>query len=203
MSSHLSVADEPPGAFSTEPTGRGLNARQAGTVAKLVVAALEELREGGYDALTVRSVAGRAEVAPATAYNYFSSKNHLVAEVFWRRLAARPRPEGVRGPTADRVTAVLDDLVRFLGEEPQLAAAANHAMLGGDEEVRHLRSRFGAEVQHRLAEALGKDADPQVLDILLLLWAGGLLQGGMGYATYEEVGERMAAAARRILGGAR
>ncbi len=40
------------------------------------------LRETSYADLTVRAVAKRANVAPATAYTYFSSKNHLVAEVY-------------------------------------------------------------------------------------------------------------------------
>ena len=203
MSSYLSSTVGTVPSVSTEPTRRALNPRQAETVEKLAQAALEELREGGYDALTVRSVAGRAQVASATAYNYFSSKNHLVAEVFWRRLAVRPRPVDPTGSAADRVIAVLDDLVRFLGEEPELAAAANQAMLGGDPEVRHLRLRFGLEVQHRLSDALGADADPEVLDTLLMLWAGGLLQGGMGYATYERVGEQMSTAVRQITGTVR
>ena len=40
------------------------------------------LRESSYADLTVRAVAARAKVAPATAYTYFSSKNHLIAEVY-------------------------------------------------------------------------------------------------------------------------
>jgi AcrR family transcriptional regulator len=203
MSSYVSIPVATDGPLSTEATRRQLNRRQAETVEKLAQAALEELREVGYDALTVRSVAGRARVAPATAYNYFSSKNHLVAEVFWRRLAARPRPEGTVGDPADRVIAVLEDLVRFLGEEPELAAAANPALLGPDPDVQHLRLRFGLEVQQRLADALGTEADPQVLNTLLMLWAGGLLEGGMGYLSYEQVGEQMSVAVRQIMGGAR
>lgn len=203
MSSYVSIPVAADGPLSTEATRRQLNRRQAETVEKLAQAALEELREVGYDALTVRSVAGRARVAPATAYNYFSSKNHLVAEVFWRRLAARPRPEGTVGDPADRVIAVLEDLVRFLGEEPELAAAANPALLGPDPDVQHLRLRFGLEVQQRLADALGTEADPQVLNTLLMLWAGGLLEGGMGYLSYEQVGEQMSVAVRQIMGGAR
>lgn len=203
MSSYVSIPVATDGPPSTEATRRQLNRRQAETVEKLAQAALEELREVGYDALTVRSVAGRARVAPATAYNYFSSKNHLVAEVFWRRLAARPRPEGTVGDPADRVIAVLEDLVRFLGEEPELAAAANPALLGPDPDVQHLRLRFGLEVQQRLADALGTEADPQVLNTLLMLWAGGLLEGGMGYLSYEQVGEQMSVAVRQIMGGAR
>ena len=54
----------------------------------LTEAAVAELIETGYAALTVRNVARRAGVAPATAYTYFASKEHLVAEVFWRRFSA-------------------------------------------------------------------------------------------------------------------
>ena len=51
------------------------------------------MRAVGFDLLTVRSVAARAAVAPATAYTYFASKNHLVAEAFWRELQRLPRAE--------------------------------------------------------------------------------------------------------------
>ena len=79
---------------SQESTRRRLTAQQAETVARLTDAAVDVLNADGFDGLTVRVVAKRAGVAPATAYTYFSSKSHLVAEVFWRRLA-----EGV--PEAD------------------------------------------------------------------------------------------------------
>ncbi|HLH28588.1 MAG TPA: helix-turn-helix domain-containing protein, partial [Acidimicrobiales bacterium] len=63
-----------------EATRRRLTERQAEVVADLVRAAAAEVDEAGYDGLTVRSVARRAGVAPATAYHYFSSKDHLLAE---------------------------------------------------------------------------------------------------------------------------
>lgn len=78
------------GKVTTEPTRRRLSDRQADTVRRLTDAAVAELRDGGYDTLTVRNVARRAGVAPATAYTYFTSKNHLIIEVFWRRLSALP-----------------------------------------------------------------------------------------------------------------
>src|SRR5690606_23747154 len=51
---------------------RHLSDRQARTVAGLLDATVDELREVGFDGLTVRNVARRAGVAPATAYNYFA-----------------------------------------------------------------------------------------------------------------------------------
>src|SRR5919198_6181137 len=73
------------GKLTTEPTRRRLTERQAETVRRLTEAAVVEVRETGYEGLTVRNVARRAGVAPATAYTYFASKNHLITEIFWRR----------------------------------------------------------------------------------------------------------------------
>ena len=70
-----------------ESTRRRLTAKQADTVDRLGRAAVEILTRDGFADLTVRRVAAEAGVGAATAYTYFSSKEHLVAEVFWRRLA--------------------------------------------------------------------------------------------------------------------
>src|SRR5437660_115197 len=128
--------------LATEPTRRQFSERQAGIVRRLVDAAVQELRLVGYDGLTVRNVARRAGVAPATAYTYFGSKNHLITEVFWRRLQALP-PVPPDGGAADRVVAVLRELALLVSDEPALAAACTTAMLGGDPEVRHLRNLIG------------------------------------------------------------
>lgn len=75
-----------------ESTRRRLSAKQAETVERLGQAALEVLGREGFAGLTIRMVAAQAGVGSATAYTYFSSKEHLVAEVFWRRLAGAPVP---------------------------------------------------------------------------------------------------------------
>lgn len=180
---------------------RGLNPRQADTVARLVDAALDELRAVGYDRLTVRSVAARAEVAPATAYTYFASKNHLVVEVFWRSLQARPRPEPDEKSAQERVVAVFSDLADFLGGEPELAQAVTVALLGTDPDVRQLRSMIGAEVQSRLAEALGNhERRTELLEVLLLTWSGSMLNAGMGYQTYDQMRDQLARAVGLVMG---
>src|SRR5260370_33887922 len=62
----------------------GRKPRQEGTYHRVLDAAVELLRETKYSELTVRAIAARAEVSPATAYNYFKSKNGLIAEVYLR-----------------------------------------------------------------------------------------------------------------------
>ena len=63
------------------PLRRGSAEGRSDRVDALVAATIAELRARGYDGLTVRNAARRAGVAPATAYTYFASKDHLVAEV--------------------------------------------------------------------------------------------------------------------------
>ena len=60
-------------------------------VHRLVDAAVEELHRTGYEGLSVRNVAKRAGVAPATAYTYFSSKDHLAGR---GAVAPHARPSG-------------------------------------------------------------------------------------------------------------
>src|SRR3954451_4070830 len=107
---------------------RGLNARQAETVERLLDAAEQELADAGPDALTIRTVAGRAGVSPATAYTYFGSKNHLFAELFHRRVLLDHPVEIVGRTPLQRVTSVTRHLATVLAAKPHLAAAANHAL---------------------------------------------------------------------------
>jgi AcrR family transcriptional regulator len=187
---------------TTEPTRRGLDGRQADRVDALVDATVAELRAHGYDGLTVRNAARRAGVAPATAYTYFGSKDHLVAEVFWRRLDALPTPsvDGRRSAAA-RVAAALRELAMAIAAEPELAAASTTAVLANDADVQRLRNRIGATFNDRLAAALGSGADPAVLRALNLAWAGALLQAGMGYFSYAELADRMDEVAALLLRG--
>jgi AcrR family transcriptional regulator len=186
---------------STSATRRSLKARQLETVDRVVAATRQELREVRFEALTVRNVAVRAGVAPATAYTYFSSKNHLVAEVFWRLLSERPRLELAKAAPMERVIAVFDDLATFLADEPELAAATTAALLSTDPDVVALQVMVGTEINARLSEALGKPHSAAVLDALSLAWNGAMLQAGMGHTTFAQMGARLASTTRLIMGG--
>lgn len=192
-----------PATSTTEPVRRGLEGRQADRVDALIEATVTELRLHGYDGLTVRNAARRAGVAAATAYTYFGSKDHLVAEVFWRRLDALPAAaaDGRRTPLG-RVSATLRELAVAIAAEPELAAASTTAILANDPDVQRLRDRIGSLFNARLSTALGADADPAVLRALNLALAGALLQVGMGYFGYTELADRMDEVAAVLLGGA-
>ncbi|GAA3213018.1 helix-turn-helix domain-containing protein [Actinocorallia longicatena] len=184
MSGQLSTPGATAGANPPhESTRRRLTDRQADTVRRLTEAAVAEVRETGYEGLTVRNVARRAGVAPATAYTYFASKNHLLTEVFWRRLDGLP-------PSTGDVAEVLRDIALLVAGEPELAAACTTAMLASDPDVQELRLRVGGTIHNRLKQALGRN-DPVILDALEMAYSGALLQAGMGYTSYAEVADRL------------
>jgi AcrR family transcriptional regulator len=183
-----------------EATRRRLTEKQADTVDRLTRAALEVLAREGFAGLTVRMVAAVAGVGTATAYTYFSSKEHLVAEVFWRRLAATPAPSAGDDPTA-RAVAVLRQIAMLVADEPALAGAVTSALLGTDPDVAHLRTRIGTEIRHRLLDALGPAPDPDIVETLELLYAGALVRAGVGYASYAEIADRLEKSARQVLRG--
>jgi len=190
--------------LATEPPRRRLTERQAGLVQRLTNSAVDEIRARGYEGLTVRNVAARAGVAPATAYTYFRSKDHLVAETFWRKLRALPAPRvDRRKAPAVRVSAALRDLTTLLAGEPELASAATTAMLAADPDVKHLRDRVGAEIRRRLADALRGDDGHAALGARAVTVAGAMIQAGMGHLGYEELPGRIAEVATLLLRGRR
>ncbi|QXC61917.1 TetR/AcrR family transcriptional regulator [Aquihabitans sp. G128] len=184
----------------TAATRRHLSDRQAKTVHKLTEAAVVELIEVGYPALTVRTVAKRAGVAPATAYTYFGSKEHLVAEVFWRRFEAQevPPTDRRRSPAA-RATDVLLGFALVVADETEVAAAVTVAMLADDPEVRELRSRIGLLLHQRLSEALGDDASAAAISTLELAISGALLQVGTGHLAYGAIPDLLAQVSALVL----
>jgi AcrR family transcriptional regulator len=186
----------------TAATRRHLSARQARTVHALTEAAVAELGERGYGGLTVRGVARRAGVAPATAYTYFGSKEQLVAEVFWRRLDGQEARDHGNAPVAARAAAVLLDFALVVAEETELAAACTVALLADDPDVRDLRVRIGVEMHRRLTEALGDHTDPVVLQTLELATSGALLQVGTGHLAYDALPGLLTAVAELTLRGA-
>lgn len=184
---------------TAEDSRRRLTPKQVVVVERLVDAAADEARDLGYEGTTVRGAAKRAGVAPATAYTYFASKDHLLAEVLWRRMDGLPErmPEGATA--LDRLRAELAVLGLFMADDPVLAAACTTALLGSGPEVRATRVRFGAMVHRRLEAAIGAEADPEVLEALDLAYSGAMLWAGMGHLRFEEVPPVLGKLAARLL----
>ena len=174
--------------------------RQEETFRRLVGAALETLRASSYADLTVRAVAARANVAPATAYTYFSSKNHLVAEVYLDLVRQVPFFTDVNDTRLSRVQQTLRSLALVVADEPEVAAACTTALLGNDAAVRPVRDRIGAEIHKRIKSALGPDTDARTVAACEMSYFGALVQAGSGAFTYRQIADRLGYVASLILG---
>jgi AcrR family transcriptional regulator len=177
------------------------NRRQEETFRKVLTAGMEMLRESSYADLTVRAVAARAKVAPATAYTYFSSKNHLIAEVYLDLMAQVPYFTDVNEPMPSRVEQALRSLALVVADEPEVAAACTTALMSGnDPTVRRVRDRIGAEIHRRIRSAAGPECDPRVVSALEMTFFGALVNAGSGAFTYHQIADRLSYVVGLILG---
>jgi AcrR family transcriptional regulator len=149
-----------------------LTKSQAARRERVVRAALELGAEGGYEAVQMRDVATRAEVALGTIYRYFPSKDSLLLAVMVHWLGDLEQRVSRRPPTGDTtVERIMDVMTRALGSmdrDPRLTAAVIGAMTAGDpasvpaiDEVsqamaRIMQSAFPPEVDPALEAATAK-----------------------------------------------
>ena len=184
--------------MAVESARRRFTGKRADTVLKLSRATLEVLREVGYQALTLQAVASKAGLARATAYTYFASKEHLVAEVYWRRLSGQELPLDSRD-NIERVVAVLRHLALLVADEPAFAQAIRVTMNSTDPDVEQLRLQIGRYIHDLIATALGDTADRDTVVILELIYTGAMVRAGTGGVSYQHVADQLETAARRIL----
>lgn len=156
---------------------------------RVIRAALDLAAEGGYDAVQMRDVAARAQVALGTIYRYFPSKDALLLAVMVQWLGDLEARVTRRPPTGDttveRIMDVLTRALRAMDREPRLTAAVISAMTAGDptsvgaiEEVtramaRLLRSAFPDRVDATL-EAAASKALGHVWWSATIAWANGM-----------------------------
>ena len=199
MSSDAVVSATESGIADAAETPR--NRRQEETFRKVLTAGMDMLRESSYADLTVRAVAARAKVAPATAYTYFSSKNHLIAEIYLDLLKRVPYFTDVNESMPSRVEQALRTMALTVADEPEVAAACTTALMSGnDPTVRRVRDRIGAEIHRRIRSAAGPECDPRMVAALEMTFFGALVNAGSGVFTYHQIADRLSYVVGLIVG---
>ena len=172
--------------------------RPGQTIRKVLDAGLQELRESSYANLTMRAVASRAGVSPASAYTYFPSKSALVAAVYLRFLRALPLHTDVNDTTKTRVSATMRDMAVVVADEPELTTACGAALMADDPAVKPLREQIGEEVSRRIGAALGPGWPRAVKSTLQMTFAGALMTAR--FVSYDEIAGQLDEAVNLILG---
>src|SRR5438094_7536908 len=103
---------------------------------RILDATLALASKGGYDAVQMRTVAERADVALGTLYRYFPSKIHLLVTALAReleRIQERLNRTTIPGDSPyDRMVFVLGRITRTMQREPQLTEAMTRAFMFAD-----------------------------------------------------------------------
>ncbi len=178
--------------------GRRSDRRPGQTIRKVLDAGLEELRETSYANLTMRAVASRAGVSPASAYTYFPSKSALVAAVYLRLLQALPLHTDVNDTTKTRVSATMRDMAIVVADEPELTTACGAALMADDPAVKPLRDHIGEEVSRRIGAALGPGWPRAVKSTLQMTFSGALMTAR--FVSFDEIAGQLDEAVNLILG---
>jgi TetR/AcrR family transcriptional regulator, cholesterol catabolism regulator len=134
---------------------------------RVIAAAVELASGGGYDAVQMRDVAARADVALGTIYRYFSSKDHLLAAAMAELTAGlhaqvtRVPPKGAS--SADRLVDVYRRATRALEREPRMTAALITALSSPDAGVNESSVQVRDHIAG-MAEEILADLDPATRD---------------------------------------
>ncbi len=165
--------------------------------------------KGGYDAVQMRDVAEKAEVALGTLYRYFPSKTHLLIYVMQDMTAGLVRATGKRPPAgatpADRVIALLDGANEGLRSAPGLAEAMIRSIMFADasaaddvDAVTNLTAQALCIAIHGEPTAPTAE-DATITRIIGHVWWSNILGWLAGRSSAEQMNEELAITARRLL----
>jgi AcrR family transcriptional regulator len=164
-----------------------------------IVQVARALATGGYGAVNMRMVAERSDVAPATLYYYFPSKDHLLVTCLYQWLTdfqvkAVPELAGIIDPY-DRLLALVDRLNTTLCATPGFADAVARAYLFADETVGVLVEDTRSELSEMLAHAMGIGTVTRehlrVGELIADVWAANVLAVVHRRAAADELRHRL------------
>jgi len=181
---------------------------------RMLEATAELAQQGGWDAVQMREVAQRSDVALGTLYRYFPSKEFLLVSVMLSdiegladRLAVRP-PEGE--DPVERVIDVLRRANRALQREPQVTIAMIRALVSGNQDIAPAVLQTRLMMRRIISDALGAEAgDEDVaegdglmmsIDLLSDVWMAALVGWISGVEPPTAVVPKLETATRVLLG---
>jgi AcrR family transcriptional regulator len=184
-----------------------LTKSQAARRERVIRVAMELGAEGGYDAVQMRDVSQRADVALGTIYRYFSSKDHLLAAalVEWtedleRQVTRRP-PRG--DSIADRMVEVLGRACRAMEREPKLSAAVVTALASSDPPVARCQREMNVVMTRIQSQVFPADfpleVEAGIIRTLEHVWFSSLLGWVNGWMGMRAAGDELATAAHLLL----
>ena len=140
------------------PDGEFSSAAQRERRQRILDATLALASKGGYDAVQMRAVAERANVALGTLYRYFPSKIHLLvsglAREFERNQEKLDRTTIPGATPYERMLYVLGRITRTMQREPMLTEAMTRAFMFADPSAAAEVNTVARLMEHMLTRAM-------------------------------------------------
>ncbi|MGW4241090.1 cholesterol catabolism transcriptional regulator KstR [Nocardia sp. NPDC004722] len=175
---------------------------------RILDATLALASKGGYDAVQMRAVAERADVAVGTLYRYFPSKVHLLVSALAREFE---QFEGRRKPLAgatpqERMHLLLTQVTRAMQRDPLLTEAMTRAFMFADASAAAEVDRVGKVMDRFFARALSdevpSDRQLAIARVISDVWLSNLVAWLTRRASATDVTERLELTVDLLIGGA-
>ena len=174
---------------------------------RILDATLALASKGGYEAVQMRTVAERADVALGTLYRYFPSKIHLLVSALAREIERnqeRLDRKPVLGETPyERVMYVLGRTTRSMQREPMLIEAMTRAFMFADPSAANEVNTVARLMERMFTKAM-HDGEPSADEIAIArvigdVWWSNLIRWVTRRASADDVSNHLELAARLLL----
>jgi TetR/AcrR family transcriptional regulator, cholesterol catabolism regulator len=201
------AAGVPDGSGQGEPAADLGSAAQRERRKRILDGTLALASKGGYEAVQMRAVAERADVALGTLYRYFPSKIHLLVSALARefeRTRERLERTAIPGDTPyERMLYVLGRITRSMQREPLLTEAMTRAFMFADPSAASEVNAV-ARIMERLLTRAMHDGEPTaderaIARVIGDVWLSNLVAWVTRRASASDVASHLELAARLLL----
>jgi len=176
---------------------------------RILDATLALASKGGYEAVQMRAVAERADVALGTLYRYFPSKIHLLVSALARefgRMVDRMSRTPIPGDTPyERMLFVLRRTTRTMQRDPMLTEAMTRAFMFADPSAAAEVNAVARQMEQLFTMAMrdGEHGpspdDAAIAGVIGDVWLSDLVKWVTRRASSEDVSAHLELAARLLL----
>ena len=164
--------------------------------------------KGGYEAVQMRAVADRADVAVGTLYRYFPSKVHLLVSALGRefeRIDAKTDRSALTGGTPyQRLSFMVSKLNRAMQRNPLLTEAMTRAYVFADAsaagEVDHAEKIIDSMFARAMSDGEPTEEQYHIARVISNVWTSNLLAWLTRRASATDVSKRLDLAVRLLIG---
>lgn len=164
--------------------------------------------KGGYEAVQMRAVADRADVAVGTLYRYFPSKVHLLVSALGReieRIDGKTEPSAfIEGTPYQRLSFMISKLNRAMQRNPLLTEAMTRAFVFADAsaagEVDHVQKLIDAMFARAMSGGEPTEEQYHISRVISDVWLSNLLAWLTRRVSAADFSTRIDLAVRLLIG---